>query len=315
MNAIALTLTSTAAVVAVTATVAGTRSTSGSATVNSGSDLMPATADLFLDRPNGRIAYTDEGSGPLVVMVPGLGDLKEDFRFLAPEVAAAGYRVVTMDLRGHGASSVAWPSYTSEALGSDIVALVRHLDAGPAIVVGNSKGAGAATWAASEAPETVAKLVLIGPFVRKVEPQSWWQGFTQMVMIKVAFAGPWATSAWSAYFDSLYPTNKPADYAAYKQKLIANLSEPGRMAAVKAMIDPPGDDPAADLKSIHVPTLVVMGTKDPDFPDPASEAAAVAKLLDGTVDMIDGAGHYPHAEMPDVTNPAILAFITAKAGV
>ncbi len=294
-----------------TATLAG--ALAGSSTLSHGRQAM--TGNLFLDRPDGRIAYTDQGSGPLVVMVPGLGDLKEDYRFLAPKVAAAGYRVVTMDLRGHGGSSVSWPSYTSEALGSDIVALVRRLDAGPAIIVGNSKGAGAATWAATEAPETVAKLILIGPVVRKVEPQSWWKGFTQAVMIKVAFAGPWTTWAWSLYFDSLFPTEKPADYAAYKKQLIANLSAPGRMAAVKAMIDPPGDDPAADLGSIHVPTLVVMGTKDADFPDPASEAATVAKLLDGTVDMVEGAGHYPHAEMPDVTNPAILAFIADKPGV
>jgi pimeloyl-ACP methyl ester carboxylesterase len=308
MNASALTVTSAAAAIAVAAADAPAIASPAAA-----SDLMTAT-NHFLDRPHGRIAYTDQGSGPLVVMVPGLGDLKEDFRFLAPAVVAAGFRVVTMDIRGHGASSVGWPSHTSQALGSDIVALVRHLDAGPAIVVGNSKGAGAATWAATEAPEAVAKLVLIGPFVRRVEPQSWWKTFTQWAMIKVAFAGPWATSAWGSYFDSLYPTKKPADYAAYREKLIANLSEPGRMAAVKAMIDPPGDDPSADLATINAPTLVVMGTKDPDFPDPAGEAATVARLLDGTVDMVQGAGHYPHAEMPDATNPAIVAFIAGRAG-
>ena len=305
MNASALAVTPTVAAVAPAA--------AAPATANPGHDLM-TIANHFFDRPSGRIAYTDQGNGPLVVMVPGLGDLKEDYRFLAPELVAAGYRVVTIDLRGHGKSSVGWPSYTSDALGSDIVALVRHLDAGPAVVVGNSKGAGAATWAATEAPQTVSKLVLIGPFVRKVAPQSWWKAVTQWLTIKVAFAGPWATAAWGSYFNSLYPTTKPDDYAAYKQKLIANLSEPGRMAAVKAMIDPPGDDPSADLTAIHVPTLVVMGTKDPDFPDPANEASAVAKLLGGAVDMIDGAGHYPHAEMPDVTNPAIVAFVTGEAG-
>ncbi len=313
MKAPALVLAATATALALGVAVVAL-TPSDPSTASTGSQAMTASTNLFLDRPDGKIAYTDQGSGPLVVMVPGLGDLKEEYRFLAPKVVAAGFRVVTIDLRGHGQSSVNWPSYTSRALGSDIVALVRHLGAGPAIVVGNSRGAGAATWAATEAPATVARLVLIGPFVRKVAPASWWQGFSQQVMIKVAFAGPWATSAWGAYFDSLFPSRKPTDYAAYKAHLVTNLSEKGRMAAVKAMIDPPGDDPAAELSAIHVPTLVVMGTKDPDFPDPAAEAATVAGLLHGSVDMIDGAGHYPHAEMPDATNPAIVSFIQAEAG-
>ena len=79
-----------------------------------------------------------EGSGPLVVMAPGFGDLKEEYRFLAPAVVAAGYRAVTMDLRGHGHSSTGWADHSCAALGSDMLALVRHLDAGPAILIGTS---------------------------------------------------------------------------------------------------------------------------------------------------------------------------------
>src|SRR6185295_3849758 len=84
----------------------------------------------FLERPQGRIAYADVGTGPLVVMAPSLGDLKEEYRFLVPQLASAGYRVVTMDLRGHGRSSTGWDNHTCAAQGSDMLALVRHLDAG-----------------------------------------------------------------------------------------------------------------------------------------------------------------------------------------
>jgi pimeloyl-ACP methyl ester carboxylesterase len=118
---------------------------------------MAITSALILHHSGGKLAYTDAGQGPLVVMVPGLGDLKEEYRFLVPEVLAAGYRVVTMDIRGHGNSSVGWPDYSSAALGSDVVALVRHLGAGPAAVIGTSMGAGAAAWAAADArPPTSA---------------------------------------------------------------------------------------------------------------------------------------------------------------
>lgn len=274
----------------------------------------PATreTDRFLERPEGRIAFTDTGSGPLVLMVPSLGDLKEEYRFLAPKFVDAGYRVVTMDLRGHGNSTVGWPMYTSSAIGSDIIALVRHLGAGPATIIGTSMGAGGAAWAAAEAPDAISALVLIGPFVRDVPTLSVAKDLLQKALIKVAFVGPWATWAWGAYYASLYPTAKPADFAAYKAALLANLAEPGRMAATKAMINASKADVAARLGEVSARTLVVIGSRDPDFADPGAEAATVANLLRGTHTVIEGAGHYPHAEMPAATAPTILAFLAGK---
>lgn len=222
--------------------------------------------DLFLVRPDGRIAFTNQGTGPPVVMVPGVGDVKEVYRFLVPKVIAAGCGAVTMDLRGLGNSSVGWPAYTNAALGSDIVALARHLAAGAVTVIGTSMGAGAAAWAAAEAPDVISDLVLIGPFVRELPAPPWWQS----VLMKAAFAGPWANAAWGSYWTSLYPTAKPADFAAYKARLLANLKEPGRMAATKAMIDAPKSDVGTRLSEVRARTLVVMGTRDPDFPDAQS---------------------------------------------
>jgi pimeloyl-ACP methyl ester carboxylesterase len=268
----------------------------------------------FLDRPEGRIAYTDEGTGPLVVMVPGLGDLKEEYRFLAPRLVAAGYRAVTMDIRGHGESSTGWSDHTSSALGSDVMALVRQLNAGPATIIGTSMGAGAAAWAAAEAPDAVSKLVVIGPFVRNV-PIAWWKKALFTTLLNTAFVGPWGPSAWGMYYASLYPTAKPADFDAYKAKLVANLKEPGRMAALQAMLAATKTDVETRLGEVRAPTLVVMGSKDPDFDDPKVEADTVARLLKGHAVMIDGAGHYPQAGMPDVTAPAILDFIAGKTGV
>lgn len=284
-----------------------------------GSTLVRPTANdratRFLGRPDGRIAFTDQGSGPLIVLVPGLGDLRGEYRFLAPRLVAAGYRVVAIDLRGHGESSPDWPDYSSAALGSDVVALVAELKAGPAILVGTSMGAGAVAWVAAEDPSAVAGLVLIGPFVRDIPAASWLKSLGQKLMIRAAFAGPWAPAAWVAYYGSLYPTAKPADFGTYKAALLANLRQPGRMAAVKAMMNASKTDVEALLGEVRAPTLVVMGSRDPDFADPTAEAGTVAHLLNGSVAMVEGAGHYPHAEMPDVAAPAILGFLDAlRAG-
>ena len=113
----------------------------------------------------GSLAYDDQGEGPLVILVPGLGDLRQEYRFLTSELRAAGFRVVSLDLRGHGDSSTGWASYSRKATAADLLALVDHLDAGPATVIGNSFAAAPAVWAAAERPEAVEGLVLIGPFV------------------------------------------------------------------------------------------------------------------------------------------------------
>jgi pimeloyl-ACP methyl ester carboxylesterase len=269
-------------------------------------------ANHVLDRPGGQIAYTDEGTGPLVVMVPGLGDLKEEYRFLAPDLTAAGYRVATIDLRGHGKTSVNWPDYTSAALGSDIVALVEHLDAGTATVVGTSMGAGAAAWAAAETQRAIGQLVLIGPFVRDV-PLPWWKKALLQTIVHAAFTGPWGPAAWGTYYGSLYPTAKPADFAAYKAALVANLKEKGRMSALRAMLAADKADVEARLGAVRARTMVIMGTKDPDFSDPAAEAGTIARLLGGSVHLVEGAGHYPHVEMPESTTPAVLRFLGAES--
>ena len=276
----------------------------------------PATvstaSERFFDRPEGRIAYTDEGSGPLVVMAPGFGDLKEEYRFLAPKLVTAGYRAVTMDLRGHGHSSVGWRDHSCAAMGSDMLALVDHLDAGPAILIGNSISGGSAAWAAAEAPDRVAGLVLIDPFARNV-PMSWWKAALFKAVMHTAFVGPWAPAAWSAYYASLYPTQKPADFAAYTARLVASLKEPGRMAALQAMMRADRNDVEPRLTAIRAHSLVVMGSRDPDFDDPADEAATMARLVKGKVAMVEGAGHYPHAEMPEATAPAIIDFLAGLA--
>ena len=104
----------------------------------------------FLTLPDGTLAFDDQGAGPLVLGVPGLGDLRAEYRFLVPLLVAAGYRVVTMDVRGHGETSVRWPDYTVGATGSDMLALIEHLNAGPAFISGTSMAAGAAVYAAAE---------------------------------------------------------------------------------------------------------------------------------------------------------------------
>ena len=77
-----------------------------------------------LSRPQGRIAYPVEGAGPLVVAVPGMGDLRSTYRDVTAPLLAAGYRVAVADLRGHGDSDTTFTEHGDVATGQDLLALV-----------------------------------------------------------------------------------------------------------------------------------------------------------------------------------------------
>ena len=257
----------------------------------------------FLQLEHGTIAYDLQGVGPLVVCAPSLGDIRQEYRFLAPKLAEAGFRVATLDLRGHGESSAGWPEYSVAGLGQDILALIRHLQSGPALVIGTSLSAGAAVYAAAEGPGLVSGLVLIGMFVRDVAPL--WQG---RLLYGALFGGPWGRGLWVRYYQTLYPSRKPADFEAYLAQLQGMVSQPGRLAAVRRMITSSKQASEDRLEKVQAPTLLIVGTQDPDFKDPLAEAHLVAGRLNGQVASVPGAGHYPHAEMPEETAALILPF-------
>ncbi|WP_197052560.1 alpha/beta fold hydrolase [Tepidimonas taiwanensis] len=271
-----------------------------------GVSSAPPTTTRYLTLGEGRLAYDDTGgSGPLVVAIPGMGDLRSEYRALRPLLWQAGYRVVTLDVRGHGETSARWSDYSAHAVGRDALALIEHLGAGPAVILGNSFAAGSALWAAHDAPDRVRGVVLLGPIVRD-GPPSW----LARMAVAVGFGGPWRVAFWMAYWNSLFPARQPADHAAAKAALAANLREPGRMEALRTMVGLSKADTEAIVARGRVPALVVMGSRDPDFPDAVAEAHWLGAVLGTDPVIVDGAGHYPHLEMPERVAPPLLAFLS-----
>ncbi|BCB85910.1 alpha/beta fold hydrolase [Phytohabitans suffuscus] len=262
----------------------------------------------YLDRGEGRIAYEVRGDGPLVVCVPGMGDLRSTFRFTIPALLGAGYRVAAMDLRGHGESDDGFSAYDDLTLASDIRALVAHLG-GPALLVGNSMGAAGSIVAAAEEPEIVAGLALMGPWVRDGKPRPVMRLVLRMLLVK-----PWGPAAWRAFYKTLYPGRRPADLAAHVDRLGASLRRGDHWRSFVRTTHTSHAPVEARLDSVRAPALVVMGEKDPDFPDPAAEARFAAERLRGELLMVPESGHYPQADSPDVVNPAVLAFAAKVFG-
>src|SRR6201992_1393177 len=258
----------------------------------------------FLDIEGGRIAYDVAGEGPLIVLAHGIGDRRQAFRFMVPELVQAGFRVAAPGMRGHGESSMGdWTSIATTDVPGDLVSLIRHLG-GPAVIVGHSLAGGAATIAAATAPELVSGVGEVGPFTRKVQyslggllrVRRYRRGTLLLggtMMLK-------SMNDWLRYLDLAYP-EKPADYDAYMAALRAKLSEPGRMAEFAKTFKTSPAHAGDALPRISCPALILMGDEDPDFADPQAEAEGIVAEMAaglGSVAMIKNGGASLHAPRP-----------------
>ena len=272
----------------------------------------------FVEVPGGKLSYEVTGEGPLVVLSAGIGDRRQVYRFLAPELAQAGYRVASVDLRGHGDSSLGWPSITRTDVAGDLIAVIRYLG-GPAVIVGHSISGGAATIAAAKAPELVPGIVELNPLTR-----------TQPLKVGALFRNPryrrcgtlvlgiqmtHSLGPWMRYLNLAYPA-KPADWDSYMAATRAKLTEPGRMAEFMKTFKSTPVDAAEQLPNVKCPALIIMGTADPDFADPKAEGDAIAAAMPAglaTVAAVDGAGHYPQAQYPAEVAALIIPFLKDNA--
>ncbi|GAB7037813.1 MULTISPECIES: alpha/beta fold hydrolase [Catenuloplanes] len=274
----------------------------------------------FLNVDGGTLAYEVTGaSGPLIVLAHGMGDSRAAYRFVAPALVDAGYRVAVTDLRGTGESSAEWPSYSRTDIAGDLIALITHLG-GPAVLVGHSISGGAATIAAATTPALITAVVELAPFTR---PQSIAFGDLGVArfrrgMTALLGAGLFGSvGQWKKYLDIAHPGRKPADWDARLAEIEAMLRQPGRMKALQKMGQTTPADAGAQLANVRCPVLVVQGTLDPDWASPRAEGEAIVAALPaglGRLEMIEGAGHYPHVQYPAEVVTAMLSFLsTARA--
>src|SRR5579884_4078190 len=212
----------------------------------------------------------------------------------------------TIAFDDQGEASANWPAYTDAALGSDMIALIKHLGVESAFIIGTSKGTGAALQAALQAPELVKGLVLIGAFV--AAPKS--ALFTSLLNHLIFFP-LWGVELFGSYYSKMYPKARPADYDEHLNQVKAMLKEPGRLRAIRLLFSETSGATYARHSQVQAPTLILMGSRDPDFSNPAQEAHTLAgRLPHATAQIIEGAGHHLQVEVPEIVGPEILAFFS-----
>lgn len=260
-----------------------------------------------LKTKEGHIVYEDFGGiGQTVICLPSLGDTRSEYRFLAQQLKAEGYRVITVDLRGHGDSDTTFTSYNAIDIADDITLLINTLELENVNLIGCSISGGSIASITALNPNKINKLVMISPFARDVEG-----GKLIITLGKILLFRLWGVYVWGMYYSKLYPKTKPTDFDSYLKKLKANLAQKGRLEAVVKMFSATKEPVSKLLAKVQNSALIIMGSKDIDFPDPKKEADILSKALgkEAEIQILEGLGHYPHAEAPELTGKLIIDFL------
>ncbi|MEU6372696.1 alpha/beta hydrolase [Streptomyces sp. NPDC046909] len=256
---------------------------------------------------DGDLAYRDTGTGDLVVLVhSGYADHRV-FDEQIPALAVAGYRVVAPDVRGHGFSANASEPFR---WADDLGGLLRHLDAGPAVLVGLCMGAAVVTDTVLEHPELVRAVVVCGAGTSAFEYTDPWT--LQRAGESAALLAAGDLDGWvEAFGRNAAGPHRTADEVA--PHVVRRLQEMAAHTLSKHTPDEPDRhtplaDPWSRVPQIAVPVLAVHGALD------ASDAIAMADRLartvpDGRSVTMEGVGHYPHMERPEEFNTLLLDFL------
>lgn len=205
-------------------------------------------------------ALPPSGSGDPVLLIHGFAS-SILFNWIAPSwmttLAAAGYRAIALDNRGHGLSSKSYnpPDYAPARMAGDAAALLAHLGIGRAHVMGYSMGARISATLALQEPALVATLILGGLGIGLVEGVGDWDPIAD------ALAAPDPAAV-------THPRGKMF-------RAFADQTRSDRRALAACIATSRVELTEAEVQRIAQPTLIAVGTKD----DIAGSAEDLAGLM------------------------------------
>ena len=241
------------------------------------------------------------GEGPPVVLLHGLFGQARNLGVVA-RALAADHRVISMDLRNHGASPHA-PGMGYEALAGDVLATLNAVGISRAAWIGHSMGGKTAMAAALLRPDAVARLL-----VADIAPVAYAHGNAEITAAMLAVdAGPATTRAQvMAALEAAVPDQAVRAFLA--QNFTPGVGWRIGLAEIAAGIADIEGWPDFGAAQYGGPTLFVAGGRS-KYVRPAHQAAIARLFPRARVEKIEAAGHWLHADAPAAFNAVVREFL------
>lgn len=261
--------------------------------------------------------YEDQGSGQPVVLIHGYPLDGHSWELQTRELLAAGYRVVTYDRRGFGASSKVGSGYDYDTFARDLDTVLETLDLRDVILVGFSMGTGElARYVRNHGHDRVAKLAFLAslePFLVQRDDNP--EGVPQDVFDGIVDAARGDRYAWfTQFYKDFYNLDENLGSRISEEVVRANWTTAVGSAPVAAYAVVPTwiEDFRPDVEAVRAagkPTLILHGTKDNILPIDATGRRFHAAVPDAEYVEVEGAPHgllWTHATE---VNAALLGFV------
>jgi pimeloyl-ACP methyl ester carboxylesterase len=231
------------------------------------------------------IAYDVKGEGMLaLVFVHGWSCDRTYWREQV-EPFSSGFRVVTVDLAGHGESGGGRKAWTIEAFGDDVAAVVRQLGLRRAIFIGHSMGGDVIVEAARQLPGRVAGLVWVDTYKQL--------GTFRTPQQIEAFAAPFRADFVATTRDFVHHMFLPTADPALVERIAADMSAAPPDVALGAMVSAIAFDrriPTA-LAELELPVIAINPAQPP------TDTASLGRYGVGVL-LMANVGHFPMLEDP-----------------
>ena len=246
------------------------------------------------------VYYEQAGEGRAVLLLHGLGSSTRDWEYQTA-VLSREYRVITMDVRGHGRSSRPPGPYSVAQFAQDAVALLRFLNAAPAHIIGLSMGGMIAFQMAVDHPDVVRSLTIInsGPAVILKGMQK-----TALAM-RFAIVRLFGMKTMAGMIaKKVLPLPEQTEL---RKTLIARMSENDPRAYLDSVRAISGWSVEDRIGTIACPALIVAS--DQDYTSVAWKTAYAAKIPGARVSVVKDSRHVAPVDQPEQVNQMILQFL------
>ncbi len=255
----------------------------------------------YFDNDGCQLHYEEYGHGAPVLLVHGLGSSTRDWEYQIPELARH-YRVIALDVRGHGRSDKPRERYSIRGFAEDVAALIEHLQLAPVHLVGISMGGMIGFQLGVDHPELLKSLCIVnsGPEVKAKRPREYIEIAKRWSLSRLLSLDPIA----KALGKLLFP--KP-EQAELRQKILQRWPQNDKRAYLASLDAIIGWGVRERLARISCPTLVI--TADRDYTPVAQKQAYVDELPNARLLVIEDSRHATPLDQPEHFNSSLLAFL------